>query len=83
MNQLMETLFNLLEPPQSSGAEARAVNASKDAVQAVEQRMTYEELDKFWNAIADVENGGYLDSFTLGFRLGVQLTLEGLKPIVE
>ena len=83
MNQLMETLFNLLESPQSSGAEARAVNASREAVQAVEQRMTYEELDKFWNAIADVENGGYLDSFTLGFRLGVQLTLEGLKPIVE
>ena len=83
MNQLMETLFSLLDTSQSSEAEARAVQASKEAVQAVKQRLTYEEFENFWNAVMDIKNAGYLDCFTLGFRLGVQLTLEGLKPIAD
>ena len=81
MSQLMETLFGLLESPQSMDAEARAIIASEVAVQRVQQHLTGEEFDNFWNAAMDVGYAGQLDSFTIGFRLGVQLTLEGLRPI--
>ncbi len=29
----------------------------------------------------DIGDANLVNSFTLGFRLGVQLTLEGLRPI--
>ena len=83
MSKLMETLFDLLESPVASEAERRAVKESEKAVQAVKDRLTYEEFENLWKAAMDIEDSGYLDSFTFGFRLGVQLTLEGLKPIVE
>lgn len=83
MSQLMETLFDLMDGPHATEAERRAVKESQEAVQAVEQRLTYDEFENLWNAIMDIEDAGYLDSFTLGFRLGVQLTLEGLHPITE
>ena len=83
MNQLMENLFDLMEGPHSSEAERRAVRESERAVQAVRNRLTLEEFDALWKAVADIDNAGYLDSFVLGFRLGMQLTMEGLKPIVE
>ena len=81
MSKLMETLFSLLSFPESPEAEQQAVKASRDAVQAVERKLTYEEFENFWNAVTDIREAGHLDSFTLGFRLGVQLTLEGLRPI--
>ena len=83
MNQLMETLFDLLVGPHSSEEERRAVRESEKAVQAVKDRLTLEEFDALWRATTDIDNAGYLDSFKLGFRLGMQLTMEGLKPIVE
>ena len=83
MSKLMETLFDLLESPVASEAERRAVKESEKAVQAVKDRLTYEEFENLWKAAMDIEDSGYLDSFTFGFRLGVQLTLEGLRPIVE
>ncbi len=83
MNQLMETLFDLLVGPYSSEEERRAVRESAKAVQAVKDRLTLEEFDALWRATTDIDNAGYLDSFKLGFRLGMQLTMEGLKPIVE
>ena len=83
MNQLMETLFDLLNGPHSSEAERRAIRESEKAVQAVKNRLTLEEFDALWKATTDIDNAGYLDSFKLGFRLGMQLTMEGLKPIVE
>ena len=83
MNQLMENLFDLMEGPHSSEAERRAVRESERAVQAVRNRLTLEEFDALWKAATDIDNAGYLDSFVLGFRLGMQLTMEGLKPIVE
>lgn len=83
MSKLMETLFDLLESPAASEAERRAVKESEKAVQAVKDRLTYEEFENLWKAAMDIEDSGYLDSFTFGFRLGVQLTLEGLKPIAE
>jgi hypothetical protein len=83
MNQLMETLFDLLNGPHSSEAERRAIRESEKAVQAVKNRLTLEEFDALWKANTDIDNAGYLDSFALGFRLGVQLTIEGLRPIVE
>ena len=83
MNQLMETLFDLLNGPHSSEAERRAIRESEKAVQAVKNRLTLEEFDALWKATMDIDNAGYLDSFALGFRLGVQLTIEGLRPIVE
>ena len=83
MNQLMENLFDLLGGPYSTEAERRAVKESEKAIQAVKARLTFEEFDALWKAAMDIENAGYLDSFALGFRLGMQLTMEGLKPIVE
>ncbi len=83
MNQLMETLFDLLNGPHSSEAERRAIRESEKAVQAVKNRLTLEEFDALWKATKDIDNAGYLDSFALAFRLGIQLTIEGLRPIVE
>ncbi len=83
MNQLMETLFELLESEQPTDAERRAVRESSDVIQAVKERLTNEEFDKFWSAVMNIGDGSDQDSFTLGFRLGVQLTLEGLRPIVK
>lgn len=83
MTQLMESLFDLLNGPHSSEAERRAVKESEKAVQAVKNRLTFEEFDALWKAATDIDNAGYLDSFVLGFRLGMQLTMEGLRPIAE
>ena len=83
MNQLMENLFDLMDGPHSSEAERRAIKESEKAVQAVRDRLTLEEFDALWKAVADIDNAGYLDSFALGFRLGMQLTIEGLRPIAE
>ena len=80
MNQLMETLFFSLDSQQSE-AEKQAHKAAKEAVRAAEQRLTYDEFENLWDAIRGIERACDLDSFTLGFRLGVQLTLEGLRPI--
>lgn len=81
MNQLMETLFAAMDTTQQSEAEAQAVEAAKEAVRAAEQRLTCKEFEDLWNAIMDIGFAGHQDSFTLGFRLGVQLTLEGLRPV--
>lgn len=82
MNQLIKTLFYAMDTdPQEE--EVQALKASKDAVRAAQQRLTYEEFEDLWNAIEGLTHASELDNFTLGFRLGVQLTLEGLKPIVE
>ena len=83
MNPLMETLFSLLESPQQSAAEAQAVQAAGPAVRAAQQRLTAQEFDQLWNALMDIGDASLLDSFSLGFRLGVQLTLEGLRPIAH
>ena len=83
MNQLMETLFGLLESSQASEMELRAVRKSEEIVQAVQERLTREEFEKFWDSAMEVGCANQLDSFTLGFRLGMQLTMEGLRPIVE
>ena len=82
MSQLMENLFSLLGSPMASEAERRAVEESEDAVRAVEKRLTREEFENLWSAVIDIGDADCLSSFTLGFRLGVQLTLEGLRPII-
>ena len=83
MNELMETLFDLLDGPCTMEAERKAVKESEKAIQAVKERLTLEEFDALWKAATDIDNAGYLDSFVLGFRLGMQLTMEGLRPIAE
>lgn len=80
MSHLMNILYSVLDSRQQEG-EAQAVKAASEAVRAAEQRLTSEEFDDLWNAILDIDRASELDSFTLGFRLGVQLTMEGLKPI--
>lgn len=77
----MENLFSAMDTAQQSKAETQTVQAAKEAVHAAEQRLTYEEFENLWNAIMDIGTANLLDSFTLGFRLGVQLTLEGLRPV--
>lgn len=83
MNQLMENLFSLLDSQQSSQAERLAVAAAQEAVQTAERRLTRAEFENLWNALMDIGCADCLDSFTMGFRLGVQMTLEGLRPIGE
>ena len=80
MSQLIETLFLTLGSKLSE-AEAQAVNAGRETLRTAEQRLTHQEFDQLWDAIVAIEHASELDSFTLGFRLGVQLTLEGLRPI--
>lgn len=80
MSKLMETLLYTLDTNQVE-ASTEAHEAAKESVRAAEQRLTFEEFDNLWNAIANVEHANDLDSFILGFRLGMQLTLEGLKPV--
>lgn len=80
MSQLMKSLFFALGTGRQEG-EAQAVRAADSAIQAVEQRLTYQEFENLWDSIMNIGRANDLDSFTLGFRLGVQLTLEGLKPI--
>ncbi len=82
MSQLMENLFSLLSSPMASEAERRAIEESEEAVRAVEKRLTREEFENLWSAVIDIGDADCLSSFTLGFRLGVQLTLEGLRPII-
>ena len=80
MDLIMETLFSALTPQQLEG-EAQAVKASKEAVRAAEQHLTYDEFENLWDAISGIQQACELDSFILGFRLGMQLTLEGLRPL--
>ena len=80
MRQLMENLLCALDTQQLE-SETQAVQASKEAVRAAEQHLTYDEFENLWNAISDIEHASEVDSVTLGFRLGVQLTLEGLRPV--
>ncbi len=82
MDQLMENLFSLLSSPMASEAEWRAIEESEEAVRVVEKRLTREEFENLWSAVIDIGDADCLSSFTLGFRLGVQLTLEGLRPII-
>ena len=82
MSQLMENLFSLLGSPMASEAERRAIEESEEAVRVVEKRLTREEFENLWSAVIDIGDADCLSSFTLGFRLGVQLTLEGLRPII-
>ena len=68
MNQLMETMFDLFGCEQPTDAERRAVRESSDVIQAVKERLTNEEFDKFWNAVMKIGDGSDQDSFTLGFQ---------------
>ena len=80
MNQLIETLFFTLGS-QLSEAEVQTINDAKESIRAAEQHLTSDEFENLWNAVSDIERASDLDSFIKGFRLGVQLTLEGLRPI--
>lgn len=81
MNQLMESLFSTLELTKQSETEAQAVKAAEEAVQAAEQRLSRREFDQLWNAIVAIDRACELDCFIKGFRLGFQLSMEGLRPV--
>lgn len=80
MDNLMETLLCLLDTPQSE-ADAQILKNTQEAVRDAEQHLTFDEFDALWNTINDILRGDNVKIFTPGFRLGVQLTLEGLKPV--
>ena len=80
MNSIIETLYSVFGSYPLE-EETQAVQASKEAVRAAGQHLTYDEFENLWNAIGDIKDASDLGSFTLGFRLGVQLMLEGLRPI--
>ena len=81
MNPIMENLLNLIETPLAE-AQAQAREDAEEAVRAARQRLTFKEFDDLWNAITRIIGTDDVEIFTLGFRLGVQLTLEGLKPVI-
>ena len=83
MNPLMKTLYYSMDSCEQAEAERQASKDAKEAVRATEQHLSYEEFENLWNAISAIERGSELDSFVLGFRLGVQLTLEGIRPIEQ
>ncbi len=79
MSQLMETLFTAMHQGKQLEEEARATREANEAIRAAEQRLTLQEFDDLWSAAMNIDLAGELDIFTLGFRLGMQLTLEGLR----
>lgn len=81
MSQLLETLYLSACEGHQTEAEAKALRAAEEIVETVGRKLTREEFDAFWNAALSVGDADCLNSFTLGFRLGVQLTLEGLRPV--
>jgi len=81
MNAIMETLFTAMHQGKLLEEEARATRAANEAVRAAQERLTLQEFDNLWNAAMSVDLASEQGIFTLGFRLGVQLTLEGLRPI--
>lgn len=81
MNPILEALFSTLDSPMQHEAELQAAKASQKLFRAVEEKLTPAEFDALWDSITDIDSAAGLDSFTQGFRLGVQLTLEGLRPV--
>lgn len=78
MAQIIETLFSALESTVQSEAEAKAM-AEVDAI--VQDRLDNQDLYRIWSAASEMQRTNQLDSFTQGFRLGMQLTLEGLGKV--
>lgn len=78
MTQIIETLFSALESTVQSEAEAKAM-AEVDAI--VQSRLNDQDLYRIWTAASEMQRTNQLDSFTQGFRLGMQLTLEGLSEV--
>lgn len=81
MNELMKALIFTLDAVPPSEEASQASKAANPAIQAAQKRLTNLELDNLWEAISNIEHASELDNFTMGFRLGGQLTLEGLRPI--
>ena len=78
MAQIIETLFSALESTVQSEAEAKAM-AEVDAI--VQDRLDNQDLYRIWSAASEMQRTNQLDSFAQGFRLGMQLTLEGLGEV--
>lgn len=78
MTQIIETLFSALESTVQSEAEAKAM-AEVDAI--VQSRLNDQDLYRIWTAASEMQRTNQLDSFSQGFRLGMQLTLEGLSEV--
>ena len=75
MSSIIEKLFWSTQSTLQSEAEKRAMAAVE---RLVLPWLTEAELDRLWAAVAEMEQADCLDSFTCGYRLGVQLTVEGL-----
>ena len=78
MSQIIETLFTALESTLQSEAEAKAM---EEVEAAARNRLDDKDLYRIWSAASEMQRINQLDSFTQGFRLGMQLTLEGLGPV--
>ena len=53
--------------------------AEVDAI--VQSRLNDQDLYRIWTAASEMQRTNQLDSFSQGFRLGMQLTLEGLGEV--
>ena len=81
MNNIIETLFDAFEPERQSPAEKEAVKAAEGILRQAEAKLTENELESLTNALLCIGSANCLESFTRGLRLGVQLTLEGQRPL--
>ena len=82
MNQLMKDLFFAIAPTLQQEEEARVIQATEEVFQAAQKRLGDVEFERLWSAFFRIDHANDVDSFILGFRLGMQLTLEGLRPAV-
>ena len=53
--------------------------AEVDAI--VQNQLNDQDLYRIWTAASEMQRTNQLDSFSQGFRLGMQLTLEGLGEV--
>lgn len=78
MHAILDAIFSSLQPDEMSEAEALFIRRVDRLVQ---QKLTEEETDLLWQVATDWQEARELDSFRQGFRLGMQLALEGLAPV--
>lgn len=77
MYPILDDLFAALQSDRMSEAEARLID---QADRIIQEKLTVEQTDLLWQKITDWAEARRLDGFRQGFRLGMQLVLEGLSP---
>lgn len=83
MDTILEQLYSAFQRVNISAKEAAAFQKNRPLVETVLQKITENELDGLYSAFSDEFMADCEACFIQGYRLGVQLTLAGLEPIME